>query len=81
MAWKPTGANGASLTLVRGDNIIQHEAATGRETTLLSVPDGYVCALAWTQDGQHLLFQVCGSGSGEVPPPQAKLYLYTPSAA
>jgi hypothetical protein len=80
IAWRSTGVHGASLTLVRGPDIIQHDAATGRETTLLSVPDGNMCALAWTQDGQHLIFQVCGIGSGEVAPLPAKLYMYTPEA-
>ncbi len=74
LGWRPSDG---AFTFVRDRSIVTRDLASGNETTLLTVPGGYICALAWAPDGRRLFFQLCSNATlGAVPYP-AKMYLFT----
>jgi hypothetical protein len=74
LGWRPSDG---AYTFVRDRSIVTRDPASGNETALLTVPGGYICALAWASDGRRLIFQLCSNATlGAIPYP-AKMYLYT----
>jgi hypothetical protein len=74
-----------AVTFVGGDGLsfVRVDLATHKQTTLLTVNDGELLAIAWTADSGHFVFSIhvpwCGD-CGATPGPQFKLYVYTPPA-
>jgi hypothetical protein len=75
-AWEPTGHD-AVWTYTAGGTIWQLDLTTGQQTALLTIPEGAICAFAWTADGRQVVFAQCRLGSSEQVPPPDRLYVYT----
>ncbi len=75
-AWYPTGVR-AIWTYVDGHTIWQVDVLTGARTAILTIPDGNICAFAWTPDGKQMVFVQCRLAGSIVQPPPARLYVYT----
>ena len=75
-AWYPTGAS-AVWTYAAGRTIWQVDVLTGKRSAILTIPDGDICAFAWTPDGKQVVFVQCRLAGSMVVPPPARLYVYT----
>lgn len=76
-AWYPSGTR-AVWTYAAGRTIWQVDVLTGQRTAILRIPDGNICAFAWTPDGKQVVFVQCQLAGSMVTPPPARLYVYTP---
>lgn len=79
--WRPSDS---TLTLAQGVSIVSlapGEGEGGRETPLLTIPDGEVCGLAWSPDGRRLILGLCRRVAETIVPPPNKLYVYTPGGS
>lgn len=75
-AWYPTGTRPV-WTYATAHTIWQVDVLSGKRTAILTIPDGNICAFAWTPDGKQVVFVQCRLAGDIVIPPPARLYVYT----